>query len=79
MNIDVPRFMSIREIAKTGLLSEYNLRLLEKQKKLPCVYVGRKCLVNFSAIEKRLLGIMERMVDLKPMPVPEIFEDETDD
>lgn len=54
MNIDVPRFMSIREIAKTGLLSEYNLRLLEKQKKLPCVYVGRKCLVNFELLVDQL-------------------------
>ena len=54
MTIDVPRFMSIREIAKTGLLSEYNLRLLEKQKKLPCVYVGRKCLVNFELLVDQL-------------------------
>lgn len=54
MNIDVPRFMSIREIANTGLLSEYNLRLLEKQKKLPCVYVGKKCLVNFELLVDQL-------------------------
>lgn len=54
MTIDVPRFMSIREIAKTGLLSEYNLRLMEKQKRLPCVYVGRKCLVNLELLVDQL-------------------------
>lgn len=46
--------MSIREIAKTGLLSEYNLRLMEKQKRLPCVYVGRKCLVNLELLVDQL-------------------------
>lgn len=35
--------------------------------------------ISFSAIEKRLLGIMEKLAYLKPMPVPEIFEEETDD
>ena len=54
MTIDVPRFMSIREISKTGLLSEYNLRLMEKQKRLPCVYVGRKCLVNLELLVDQL-------------------------
>ena len=54
LTIDVPRFMSIREIAKTGLLSEYNLRLMEKQKRLPCVYVGRKCLVNLELLVDQL-------------------------
>ena len=54
MTIEVPRFMSIREVAKTGLLSEYTLRLMEKQKKLPCVYTGRKCLVNFDRLLEQL-------------------------
>lgn len=35
MTVEVPRFMSIREVARTGLLSEYTLRLMEKQKLLP--------------------------------------------
>ena len=54
MTIDVPRFMSIREVAKTGLLSEYTLRLMEKQKQLPCVYTGKKCLVNFDKLVEQL-------------------------
>lgn len=54
MTMEVPRFMSIREVAKTGLLSEYTLRLMEKQKRIPCIYVGRKCLVNFEQLVDRL-------------------------
>lgn len=57
MTIDVPHFMSIREIAKTGILSEYTLRLMEKQKQLPCIYVGqsgKKCLVNFDRLVEQL-------------------------
>lgn len=54
MTVDIPRFMSIREVAKTGLLSEYTLRLMEKQKQLPCIYVGRKCLINFDRLVEQL-------------------------
>lgn len=54
MTMEIPRFMSIREVAKTGLLSEYTLRLMEKQKQLPCVYTGRKCLINFDRLVEQL-------------------------
>ena len=57
MQIDVPRFMSIREVAKTGMLSEYSLRLLEKQEKLPCIYVGKKCRINFDLLVEQLNGL----------------------
>lgn len=54
MKVDVPRFMSIREVAKTGILSEYTLRLMEKQNRLPCMYTGRKCLINFDKLVEQL-------------------------
>ena len=54
MESTIPRFMSIREVAKTGLLSEYTLRLMEKQKQLPCVYTGKKCLINFDKLVDQL-------------------------
>lgn len=57
MQMDVPRFMSIREVAKTGILSEYAPRLMEKQKQLPCVYTGRKCLINFDKLVEQLNNI----------------------
>ena len=56
MKNTIPRFMSIREVAKTGILSEYTLRLMEKQKLLPCVYTGRKCLINFDRLVEQLNG-----------------------
>lgn len=61
MKLDVPRFMSIREVAKTGVLSEYTLRLMEKQKRLPCVYCGRKCLINFDRLIEQLNGMSEEV------------------
>ena len=57
MEMNVPRFMTIREVAKTGLLSEYALRLMEKQKQLPCIYVGqsgKKCPINFDRLVELL-------------------------
>mgnify|MGYP004531536765 CR=1 FL=1 len=50
----MPRFMTIREIAQTGLLSEYCLRRMEKQKRLPCVYSGKRCLINYTALIEQL-------------------------
>lgn len=49
-----PKMMSIKEVAQTGLLSEYALRLLLKQGKLPCVMVGAKALVNFDKLVEQL-------------------------
>lgn len=54
MEKTIPRFMSIRQVARTGLLSEYTLRLMEKQKLLPCVYTGKKCLINFDKLVEQL-------------------------
>ena len=36
---------------------EYTLRLLEKQKKLPCIYTGRKCLINYDRLLEMLGGL----------------------
>jgi hypothetical protein len=34
-----PNMMTIREIARTGLLTEHALRFLLKQGKLPAIYI----------------------------------------
>lgn len=44
------KFPSIREAAKRGPLSEYCLRLMLKQGKLPGVFSGRKFLVNYERL-----------------------------
>lgn len=47
-------FLTIREVAKTGLLSEYALRLMEAQGRLPGVYVGPKKLINVPLLREQL-------------------------
>lgn len=51
---NVPRFLSIRQTAAAGPLTEHALRLLEKQGKLPCIYSGRKCLINYNRFIEQL-------------------------
>ena len=50
----LPRMRTIREVAATGMLSEYSLRLMEKQGKLPCIHVGKKCLINLDLLIQQL-------------------------
>lgn len=46
----LPRMRTIPEIAATGLLSGYALRLLVREGKVPYVRVGRKILVNYDGL-----------------------------
>lgn len=48
------KFPSIREAARRGPLSEYCLRSMEKQGKLPGVYSGKKFLVNYAKLLEQL-------------------------
>lgn len=52
-----PRMVTIRQAARLGPLTEYTLRLMEKQGRLPCLYVGRKCLVNYDRLLEMLGGL----------------------
>lgn len=58
---DSDRYLSIREIVKTGLIREYPLRMLVKQGKVPCIYSGIKCLINY----KKLLEVLNEMGEAK--------------
>lgn len=51
---NIPKMLSIREVAKTGLMSEYALRQLCKQGKVPCITVNNKVLINFDAFVEKL-------------------------
>lgn len=57
MDKNVPQFLTIRETAKTKILPEHLLRSLEKQGKLPCIYSGKKCLINFDKLVEQLNNI----------------------
>lgn len=44
-------FLSVREVARTGLISEYALRLLLKsENRPPFIRVGAKQLINYPAL-----------------------------
>lgn len=47
-------YLSIRQVAETGLVFEHLLRLMEKQGRLPGIYSGRKKLVNLELLEEQL-------------------------
>lgn len=60
-NERIPQMLTIRETAKTGILPETALRRLAAEGRLPCIYVGRKALVNFDRLVQMLdeLGVAE--------------------
>lgn len=51
---NAPRMMTIREVAATGLLSEYTLRMMCKRGELPCIKVGNRVLINFEKLVEKL-------------------------
>ena len=54
MKQTIPTMMTIREVAKTGLMCEYTLRALVKQGKVPYVKAGVKVLINFELFYEQL-------------------------
>lgn len=70
------KFMTIREVARTGLISEHYLRLLEKQHRLPCVYSGKKCLVNYPLLVEQLDAESAAAAGMKSAPTRGTNSDE---
>lgn len=50
----MPRMMTIRQIAATGILSEHAIRMLVKAGKIPHLTVGKKVLINLDTVLKML-------------------------
>jgi hypothetical protein len=57
MNYDVPRFLTIRKTAETGILPEHCLRRMQKNGELPCIYSGTRCLVNYDKLVRQLNAV----------------------
>ena len=49
-NNNIPRMMSVRQIAATGLINESALRRMLKAGQLPAIYSGTKALINFDTL-----------------------------
>lgn len=54
MNENIPKFLTIRETARAGILSEHHLRLLEKQGRLPGMRAGNRFKVNVAMLIEQL-------------------------
>lgn len=54
--------MTLRQVAATGIMSEYGLRQLAKQQRLPCVYVGNRCYVNYRQLQEQLAHLPGNIV-----------------
>jgi excisionase family DNA binding protein len=54
MTENQPIMLTVREIARTGILTEHALRLLLKAGKLPAIYVGKKALINYERLCEHL-------------------------
>ena len=50
----IPKMMTVRQVAKTGMISEYALRQLIKQGKIPCIALEHKVLINFDAFVEQI-------------------------
>ncbi len=51
------RMMTVRQLAETGILPEYAIRMLLKQNKLPAIYSGRKALINYDRVVEMLQNL----------------------
>lgn len=60
-----PNMMTVREIARTGLLSEHALRIMLKAGKLPAIFIGKKALINYDKLCEQL-SALEADVENKP-------------
>lgn len=54
-----PKMMTIREIARTGLLTEHALRLFTKQGKIPALYVNSKALLDYDTVVQYIRKLSE--------------------
>lgn len=49
-----PRMMGIREAAQTGIMSEYALREMVKDGRIPHIRIKRKALINYDKLLEML-------------------------
>ena len=61
MKSETPNMMTVRQIAKTGILSEYALRAMIKVGNLPAIYVGNKALINNDMLCEQIINLNVRI------------------
>lgn len=59
MGTQNPTLMTVRQIARTGILPEHALRSLLKSGRITAVYVGRKAYINYDTLCQQLSRLRE--------------------
>lgn len=54
---DELNMLSVREIAKTGLLNENALRRMIREGRIEVVYIGKKALINYDKLVESLKNL----------------------
>ncbi|MDO4493892.1 MAG: hypothetical protein Q4C53_08425 [Clostridia bacterium] len=60
MNHKKPNLMTVRQVAKTGILPEHALRSMLKSGMITAVYVGRKAFINYDTLCQQLSRLGEK-------------------
>ena len=53
----IPKMMTVRQVAATGLLPESAIRRLLKENKIAAVYSGKKAFINFDILCDQLANL----------------------
>lgn len=56
-SVRIPRMLTIRQVAATGLLPETALRRLAAEDRLPALKVGNRLLINLDLLIEQLNGL----------------------
>ena len=54
---NIPKMMTVRQVAATGLLPESAIRRLLREKKIAAVYSGNKACINFDILCNQLANL----------------------
>ena len=54
---NIPKMMTVRQVAATGLLPESAIRRLLREKKIAAVYSGNKAFINFDILCNMLANL----------------------
>lgn len=54
MTNSLPKMLTIREVAKTGVLPEHAVRIMVKKGEIPFIMCGTKALINFDKLIEKL-------------------------
>lgn len=50
-------FLTIRQVAKRGVLPEHALRVMSKENRLPQIKIGNKVLINYPKLVEQLQSV----------------------